>query len=223
MPYNPINTGTAPDDNTGDVNRDCWLKANAMFNDLYTLLAAAATQMGVNAQFANMTAQVNAVVASVASKPSYDDLALKAALTQVLRADGSFPLLQAARLFAVANSGMAVTLPFRLLGDEDVVNAGDEWEIPPLPKNFALLDAYIVFAAGSDCNVSAVLKNRNTSAAYATGSQNIGTPVGRLLMNPNNVIPELTPLKLVVTGVAPGYEAENPRGLYLWLRGAWLA
>ena len=222
MPFNPINTGNAPDDNTGDVNRDCWLKANAMFNELFTTLAAAATQIGVNAQFANMTAQVNAVVASVASKPSYEDLALKAALTHVLRVDGSFPLLQAARLFAAANSGMAVTLPFRLLANDETVDAGDEWEIPPLPQNFALQDATLVFYDGSDCVVSGVLRNATTSAPYATGSGNVGEPVGRVIMNPNNTIPALTPLKLVITSVLPGYGAVNPKGLYLWLRGVWL-
>jgi hypothetical protein len=222
MPFNPINTGTAPDDNTGDVNRDCWLKANAMFNELYTLLASAATQTGVNALIANLTALVNAATATANGKPSYDDLALKAALTQVVRSDGSFPLPQAARLLAAANAGLAVTLPFRLLANDESVDIGDEWDLPPLPNNFALQDAQLVFFDGSDCTVAAVLRNAATAAAYATGSANVGEPVGKLLMNPNNAIPALTPLKLVITAVQPGYGAINPKGLYLWLRGVWL-
>ena len=222
MPFNPINTGTAPDDNTGDVNRDCWIKANAMLNEIYTLLASAATQTGVNALIANLTALVNAATATANGKPSYDDLALKAALTQVVRVDGSFPLLQAARLLAAANAGLAVTLPFRLLGDDDTVNVGDEWDLPPLPRNFALQDAQIVFATGSNATVSAVLKNRASNAPYATGSHNIGEPVGRLPMNPNNAIPELTPLRLTITGMAFNYLETNPKGVYLWLRGVWL-
>ena len=222
MPFNPINTGTAPDDNTGDVNRDCWIMANAMLNEIYTLLASAATQTGVNALIANLTALVNAATATANGKPSYDDLALKAALTQVVRVDGSFPLLQAARLLAAANAGLAVTLPFRLLGDDDTVNVGDEWDLPPLPRNFALQDAQIVFATGSNATVSAVLKNRASNAPYATGSHNIGEPVGRLPMNPNNAIPELTPLRLTITGMAFNYLETNPKGVYLWLRGVWL-
>lgn len=222
MPYNPINTGTAPDDNTGDVNRDCWLKANAMFNEVYTLLAAAATQMGVNAQFANMTAQVNAVVASVASKPSYDDLALKAALTQVLRVDGSFPLLQAARLFAVANSGMAVTLNYRLAEFGETLDPDMRWRIPAMPKNFSLLDAYLVFdEAPNRLVVNAQLRS-TASIPYATGSATIITP--RLTLNPNNTVPELTPLELVISHLADEAGSAVPvvSGVTLWLRGAWL-
>lgn len=229
MALDPINTGTLPNDNTGDPLNVAWTKANAMFLELYTGLALKGDAAGIAADIAALLVADADFATALALKADASALDAKAGLDVVAVHNVAQALTILQRMQHAKNTGCLVCLNFELLNPTIELDGEWEFELPRLPQDFIVNDATlaITLAGHLDPPDLEFLAELNHSALPVLAqANNVQVPTNGLC--PMDVVVaerrftkgksiKLTFKATAVTGSAAGVS----HGLALWLRGIW--
>lgn len=230
MAYDPISTGTVPNDNTGTPLNAAMVKVNAMFLELYNMAATFGIDLDIQAQIAALAAVDADYATLLAAKANAVDLASKAESADVVKHTGAQALTLLEKAQFAANGGHYVVIPFEVLSSAIILADGDYlFELPRLPVNFICQDANLTvhlcnhedpadieFHAELNHAELPVLAQANHVPLPVTGVCPMTVTVE------NRRVSAGTPLKLIITVTnAVGSAGGIAHGLTLWLRGVW--
>lgn len=223
MPYDAIKVGDTPNDRTGDPNRNSWIKANAMFQELFSLTAAQATAVNLTAEESARSSADATLAEQVAARATIASVLGKADLTQVPRIDDAIGLTADQRILLGDNTGLQVTVPF-ILFEADTTPTPATFELPALPGDFRIHSVYVCMnAAGGSVITASLLADDDALIAKADHvSCDVQGPNAAKLSTYQTILFRSKNYRLVVASIdsiAEGYEPHL--GLSLWIRGAW--
>jgi hypothetical protein len=223
MAIDLINVGDAANSRTGDPLRTAMEKINAMFTEVYAILETIALDADLDAEIATREEQYAELTAAIDARALNDDMLLRAKLSQIVRTDDALGIEADARIYHADNSGVPVSLHFKLFEHDETPVPGTH-HLPALPADFRILSIHFALHAAGGSAVSLQLLD-DTDAVIASVENYETTVQGA------GVIPTTTystalfqnrTYRLVIDAIDSIAEGlETHFGGTLWIRGVW--
>lgn len=225
MPYDPINVGIDPDDVTGDLNRDAWIKVNSNFSAVDTQLAAAATAVAVAA----LDTELDDAVAAL-----NDALALKQNISDPLDPGDGVAHFDAAQVISntekrqlIQNTGGHVVIQAEIVPPATTLAGTTTVKLPISPRDFYLDSIFITLTERTVGSGGTLVVGFSLDQGATVVASNAGTAIGAngilvgTLGVANTVIGgNATSFTLTVVDTETG--APIRKGAMLWMRGHWV-